>query len=94
MCSFESSSKTTDSLFLYQKSDFRNTKLFLKRVQNLDFFEIFPNKIFYFALEDVDDEKLHINIDKLDKKSFLTLETLVEVNMVEKLEDQKIDWTQ
>jgi len=33
------------------------------------------------ALEDVDDEKLHIQVDKLDKKSFKALEELVEENL-------------
>ena len=33
------------------------------------------------ALEDVDDEKLHIQVDKIDKKSFSTLEQLVEENL-------------
>lgn len=37
------------------------------------------------ALEDVDDEKLHIQVDKLDKKSFNTLEALVEENLVKKI---------
>ena len=36
------------------------------------------------ALEDVDDEKLHIQVDKLDKKSFQALEALVEENLVKK----------
>mmetsp|Transcript_17466 Transcript_17466/g.29392 ORF Transcript_17466/g.29392 Transcript_17466/m.29392 type:complete len:262 (-) Transcript_17466:44-829(-) len=36
------------------------------------------------ALEDVDDEKLHIQVDKLDKKSFLKLEQLVEENLQKK----------
>jgi hypothetical protein len=35
-------------------------------------------------LEDVDDEKLHIQVDKLDKKSFQQLEKLVEENLVKK----------
>ena len=36
------------------------------------------------ALEDVDDEKLHIQVDKLDKKSFTSLDQLVEDNLVKK----------
>ena len=36
------------------------------------------------ALEDVDDEKLHIQVDKLDKKAFAQLEALVEENLVKK----------
>ena len=36
------------------------------------------------ALEDVDEEKLHIQVDKIDKKSFLKLEELVEENLVKK----------
>ena len=32
------------------------------------------NRLNSFALEDVDDEKLHIQVDKLDKKSFNALE--------------------
>jgi hypothetical protein len=41
------------------------------------------------ALEDVDDEKLHIQVDKLDKKAFAQLEALVEENLVKK--SQKAD---
>lgn len=37
------------------------------------------------ALEDVDDEKLHIQVDKLDKKSFKLLEELVEENLIKKV---------
>jgi hypothetical protein len=39
----------------------------------------------------VDDEKLHIQVDKLDKKSFTALETLVEENLVKKPKDQRND---
>ena len=34
------------------------------------------------ALEDVDAEKLHIQVDKIDKKSFAQLSTLVDENLV------------
>ena len=36
------------------------------------------------ALEDVDDEKLHIQVDKLDPKSFSALDALVEENLIKK----------
>ena len=34
------------------------------------------------ALEDVDAEKLHIQVDKIDKRSFTALQTLVDENLV------------
>ena len=34
------------------------------------------------ALEDVDAERLYIQVDKIDKKSFTTLQTLVDENLV------------
>ena len=36
------------------------------------------------ALEDVEEGKLNINLDKLDKKSFTALELLLEENLVKK----------